>query len=206
MIAPDEMSDNLSNNSSDGLSELLSSVKAGDVIAFEELSEAYAPLINSEVSRVVSVNGELWVACDAEDLRQEALLALYKSACSYKENDKVSFGLYAKICIHNCLVTVAKRLTRESLKLDLTDPLGDTVLEDTEDPEASPEMFLVASERMNEIQNFIENQLTGYERQVFALHLAHKTYAQIATELDRDVKSVANALTRVREKFRNREF
>ena len=62
------------------------------------------------------------------------------------------------------------------------------------------------AERAEAIHAFIEKQLTEYERRVFSLHLAHRTYAEIAAAVGKDVKSVANAIVRVREKFRRNEF
>lgn len=190
--------------SSENADALLNSVRAGDVIAFEALSEKYSPLLSSEVSHFMSSGSYVLSENDHDDLRQEALLALYKAACSYKENDEVSFGLYAKICIHNCLITAASRLSRaNSASADGGD---EELCAEVEDPEASPELYVIASERMEELQAFIEEQLTDYERRVFSLRLAHLNYAEIACAVGRDVKSVANALVRVKDKFRSRHF
>lgn len=189
---------------SENADALLNSVKAGDVIAFETLTEMYSPLLSAEVTHFMDCGSYRLSENDLDDLRQDALLALYKAACSYRENDAVSFGLYAKICIHNCLITAASRLSRAYVASSAEEE--NELLDEIEDPEASPEFSVIAAERMEEIQAFIEDQLTDYERRVFSLRLAHLNYAEIALAVGRDVKSVANALVRVKDKFRSRHF
>ena len=184
--------------------ELINSVKVGDVVAFEQLSKMYRPLILSQVSRFM--NGGAYLIPDGyrDDLYQEALLALYKAVCSFIDKDNISFGAYAKVCIRNGLVTATEKLAR-LYHADAEVEEVQAALDDTES-EMSPEEAVIARERVEEIHSFIEEQLTEYERKVFALHLAHRTYAEIAETVGRDVKSVANAILRVRDKFRKGGF
>ena len=185
--------------------KLIGSVRMGDVIAFEELSDVYAPLIKAQVAKYISGGKYRISESDRDDLYQEALLALYKAACSYESRDHVQFGLYAKICIHNGLATAAAKLNRQNFADSDADD-EHSVFDDIEDPDASPEEQLIANERLSEIHRFIEEQFTDYERRVFSLHLAHRTYAEIAETVGKDVKSVATALVRVRDKLRNYSF
>ena len=189
---------------SEDLKNLIESVKAGDVIAFEKLSSRYAPLVRSETAHLMTARGGRLSVSDSEDLCQEALLALYKAVCSYKENDSMAFGLYAKICIHNCLITAARKLERYST--ENSDEEYEALLSETEDPDASPEEYVLAAERMEEIHAFMNGQLTEYENRVFSMHLSHRTYAEIAEAVGRDVKSVANAIGRAKEKLKRYAF
>ena len=185
--------------------ELIRSVRAGDVVAFEELAKMYQPLIMAQVSHFISSGTSVIPDGYRDDLYQEALLALYKAACSFVDKDNISFGAYAKVCVRNGLLTVTKKLLRlYYADSEYKDALF--VFEDTEDSGTSPEETVIAEERAMEIHSFIEEQLTEYERRVFSLHLSHHTYAEIAEITGRDVKSVANAILRVREKFRKRGF
>lgn len=188
--------------------ELLNSVKVGDVIAFEKLADVkngYGKLLEKEVSSFFA--SYRLAKSDLEDLRQEALFALYNAACSYKDNDNVTFGLYAEICIDHRLIDVARKLAKAySEVVESTDDDEEPCTELLEDTEASPEMHLIASERMREIQHFIETELTDYEKRVFSRHLAHRDCADIAAEVGKDVKSVYNAVERVKKKFRDRYF
>ena len=81
----------------DEISKLIGSVRAGDTVAFEVIASRFRPLLISTVNGVMSVRAFSLSDSDRDDLMQEALLALYKAVCSYKEQDKVRFGLYAKV-------------------------------------------------------------------------------------------------------------
>ena len=169
------------------------------MVAFELLSAKYRPLLISAVNGVMAFGSFSLAECDREDLMQEALLALYKAACSYKEQDNVRFGLYAKVCIRNGVLNSAEKLSRQNVSLIEAEP----VFEDTVDTDATPEEYLIAVEKADEIHAFMEKNLTAYERKVFSLHLAQHTYAEIAETVGKDIKSVANAIARVRAKFKD---
>ena len=180
------------------LIKYIGSIRAGDMFAFEQLSQQYRPLLVSTVNATLA-NGSISIgASDRDDLMQEALLALYKAACTYKEQDNVSFGLYAKICVRNSVYKAAEKLSRQNRSISDIDP----VFEDTMDTDATPEECLLATEKAKEVHAFMENELTAYERKVFLLHLAQRTYAEIAESIGKDIKSVANAIARVRAKLR----
>lgn len=179
---------------------LLDSIQAGDMVAFEQLSAKYRPLLISTVNGIMSVGSFFLSDSDRDDLMQEALLALYKAACSYKQQDNVRFGLYAKVCIRNGIVNAAERLSRQNVSFEES---CESVFEDTVDTDATPEEYLLAVERAEEIQLFMEKALTAYEKKVFSLHLAHRTYGEIADAVGKDIKSVANAIARVRAKFKD---
>lgn len=184
---------------SDEITKLIGSVRAGDMVAFDMLYGMYRPLLRSSVSKVLKMNCFRLGDSDWDDLMQEALLSLYKAACSYNEQDNVQFGLYAQICIRNSLLSAAKKLSRQIVT---TVDYAEVVFEDTADPEGTPEERLIASERAEEIHAFLEEQLTAYERKVFSLHLSQRTYAEIADIVGKDIKSVANAIVRARDKLK----
>lgn len=183
----------------DEISKLIGSVRAGDTVAFEVIASRFRPLLISTVNGVMSVRAFSLSDSDRDDLMQEALLALYKAVCSYKEQDKVRFGLYAKVCIRNGVINAAEKLSRQNASIA---ECGEPIFEDTVDTDASPEEYIIASEKADEIQAFMESNLTAYERKVFSLHLAQHTYGEIADTVGRDIKSVANAIARVRAKFK----
>lgn len=193
-----EAADENAVSESEELLKLLGSIRAGDMVAFEQLSRKYRPLLVSTVNGTMNVSSAWLSESDRDDLMQEALLALYKAACSYNENNNVRFGLYAKLCIRNGVINAAKKLSRQNVSIAEIEP----VFEDTVDTDATPEEYLIANEKAEEIQALIEKELTSYERRVFLLHLAQHTYAEIADIVGKDIKSVANAITRVRAKLR----
>ena len=89
--------------------ELILSVQGGKEAAFSELCEQYAPLIDSMVGRYGSRlkdPGE-----SKEDLRQEAILSFYRAIMTYDiAQTKVTFGLYAKICMRNRMVSLLRKI------------------------------------------------------------------------------------------------
>ena len=87
----------------------IAAVKNGDRAAFEELLVSYEPMILSEVTKLLLKASDF--SDEAEELRQEGRLALYDAAIGYKENGEVTFGLYAKICVHNRLVSYLRKLS-----------------------------------------------------------------------------------------------
>ena len=108
------------------VNELLDLVKADDDSAFAELKEIFQPLITAETVKILSVNPSF--RADEDEFRQEALLALYKAARHYRSEDqrvgqkaeegKVTFGLYAKICIRNRVISYARKLNTEKKRAE----------------------------------------------------------------------------------------
>ena len=169
--------------------ELILSVQRGKEAAFSELCEQYAPLIDSIVSRYGSRlkdSGE-----NKEDLRQEAILSFYRAIMTYDTaQTKVTFGLYAKICMRNRMVSLLRKTqkqNKQTSKRETLSPLGN----------AAP------SVRSNELQTLADQWLTAYEKTVFFLYIDGKSYRDIAISLGVTVKSVDNALFRAKTKLRH---
>nr|MBQ4318890.1 hypothetical protein [Clostridia bacterium] len=76
--------------------------------ALDELITMYAPMLTQTVAKYA---WRLGSGGDIDDLRQEAVIALYKAARTYREGIGVTFGLYAKVCINNRLKVVLRKLT-----------------------------------------------------------------------------------------------
>ncbi len=168
----------------------LCAAKKGDQRAFEELLEAYEPLIGSLTCAFSASNAE-----ERDDLRQEACIAFYHAMDTYDtEQEDVQFGLYAKTCIRNRLVSYTRGLHRmEPI------PLDDTDLQDRADPEQT----LVEEEAYRALYHKIEALLSPYENRVWWLYLSGRTAREIAALFSRDERSVQNAIYRIRKKLRS---
>ena len=186
------------------VSDLIKKVKNGDDVAFEMLAEVYAPVVEKIAGSVLrtverqslSAGGEI-----GEDLRQEARFALYRAAMSYDpegDGQSVTFGLYAKICVKNALISelrrmkAAKRRLDRMMKRELTD--RESVCDNT------TEVFdriQVAS-----LMKKSEDLLSGYEKRVLMCLAEGKNVTIIASELGKTNKSVSNALYRIKSKLR----
>ena len=114
------------------LNTLISRVKAGDEISFGVLCEKYSALTESTVRRFAPSLGiqngvpQSEAAADIEELKQDAVMALYKAAQTYDaegDGQKVSFGLYAKICMNNAMITKVRKYKRTLKKLEKRDSI-----------------------------------------------------------------------------------
>jgi len=169
--------------------ELITAAKNGDEGAFSELCEKYKPLIENMTDRYLTrLNA---IIQDKDDLRQEATVAFYRAVTTFDmSQDKVSFGLYAKICIKNRMVSLIRRANKKSSPKTVASNkeegkrIGDRVFDFSE--------LLSVSERV----------LSKREGLVFSLYIGGKTYKEISELLHVTEKSVDNALFRARSKIK----
>lgn len=170
-------------------SELILAAKNGDEGAFSELCEKYRPLIENMTDRYLArLNAFIQ---DKDDLRQEATVAFYRAVTSYDmSQDKVSFGLYAKICIKNRMVTLLRRANKKS------------ALKTVEAPENEGKRIGDRVFDFEELLSVSEKILSKREGLVFSLYIGGKTYKEISELLKVSEKSVDNALFRAKSKIK----
>ncbi len=179
------------------LEKLILSVKSGDDDACAELLRRYAPLIDSSVIGAVSLLSNA-TRTDEEEFRQEAVIKLYQSALRYDPaNEDVSFGLYAKICIKNRMISLIRRHSGILSVGDDDAALGDESI--SHDPDPSEILLLTESEK--ELNYRIKAVLSPLEYEVYDLYIDGAKPATIAKALDVSVKAVENALYRMRGKL-----
>lgn len=181
-------------------SSLLEKIKNGDEGAFDILAEEYNGLTESAVRRFMSsfniAEGENPVY-GVDDLRQCAAVALYKAAKSYDPDSghDVSFGLYAKICVNNALISALRKYKSEQKRQK-------KMREKAQKTSADPLMELINAEDEAELTAKIKTELSDFEKSVFDLYIVGKSTREIAERLGRDEKSVSNALYRMKVKIR----
>lgn len=176
--------------------EEIEKVKEGDQTAFLELLEKYKPLLHSQVSKFT--NDDLTMAL-YEDLLQEATLAFYNAILNYDNSQSdVEFGLYARICVYNALVSQMRVISRRKIE-ELTEP--DSCTFDVPDS-FDPARNIVEEESIRDIYSVIKQNLSDYEYSIWRSYMLGKTAREIAEKLGKDEKSVANAVFRIRRKLR----
>lgn len=181
----------------ESVDELIFRAKNGGQTEFAEVAEMYEPLISSMVAKFSS--GQLDVAVEEEDLRQEALTALFVAVMSYDSESPVSFGLYAKICIKNRLISALRKVKHDLIADDLF------LSENSEElVSADPESEYIDRESYSMIRRAVDASLTEYERAVLKLYLRDMSYKEISESLGKTEKSVANALCRIKAKIKDR--
>lgn len=171
------------------LSKLIIGVKEGNELSFSELCEMFSPLMRSLVTGMFGVSSS-----EYDDRLQDAAMALYSAAVSYDmSQEKVTFGLYAKICIRNSLISI-KRKEKKSIKKSVSYALA-------EKKQARETLRVASREKLEENEEML-SQLSSYERTVLLLYLDGHSYREIGDALKKSEKSVDNALYRIRSKLK----
>ncbi|MBE6694649.1 MAG: sigma-70 family RNA polymerase sigma factor [Ruminococcaceae bacterium] len=185
-------------DSKEALVKLIIQAQEGSASAYEELLCRYRPLIESSVYSFVSHDTSLQ---DAEDLLEEARHIFLSAITSYDlSREGVEFGLYAKICLKNGLISELRRQQHRHR-------LGVVSLADgTEDiasiADADLSSRLVEEEDFRQLYRKIREHLSDLENRVWWMYVAGATVADIAKTLGKDEKSVHNAIYRIRAKLK----
>ena len=176
--------------------KLILAVRGGDQSAFDALLDQYRPLIDASVARFSS-DESFSLYC--EDLKQEASVVFYNSILAYDlDQTEVEFGLFAKICIYNALVSFLRALKRRSAEPVAEIPQNLITVQDFEDPSAR----MLEQERLKSLYAVIRKNLSELEYKVWQLYISGRSAAEIAAFLSTDEKSVNNAIYRIRKKLR----
>ncbi|MBR4293293.1 MAG: sigma-70 family RNA polymerase sigma factor [Clostridia bacterium] len=171
------------------INELLVSLKKGDDGAFASIEKQYTPLIDNLTQNLMSLPD-----MDGDDFRQEAIIALYMAACSYDPSKtSVTFGLYAKICIRNRLISILRR------RRCMTDELCEDLIANEDD---NPEYAAINAAGFESLMEKIEQSLTELEKSVFKLYISGTANEDIGSSLGLARKSIDNAIYRIRAKIR----
>ena len=152
------------------------------------------------------------IGADHEDIVQEGMIGLYKAIRDYKEERLSSFRAFAELCITRQIITAIKTATRQkhiplnsyiSLNKPIYEEDSDRTLLDviTEDGLSNPEDMMIDREDLSVIEGRIGQMLSGLEKDVLIRYMEGKSYVEIAEEMHRHVKSIDNALQRIKRKL-----
>ncbi len=178
----------------------------GDNIAEEYLLNKYKNFVRSKA------RSYFLIGADHEDIVQEGMIGLYKAIRDFRTEKLASFRAFAELCITRQIITAIKTATRQkhiplnsyvSLNKPLYDEESDRTLLDVivEGRAANPEELIISQEDMTNINNRIGEVLSPLEQDVLQSYLDGKSYQEIADNLGRHVKSIDNALQRVKRKL-----
>lgn len=194
-----------SNDKSTKDEELLKLIQDGDNEALEQLINRYKELVTMKVSKYFIIGAE------KEDIYQEGMIGLYKAIKSYDPEKQNSFKTFANLCIERQLITAIKTSNRQkhmplnsylSLNANAYDNEDDTALIEvlnskvTEDPLDT----ITKREYYKNIEEKIQETLSDFEKEVLQRYAKGESYVKIAEKLDTPVKSVDNAIQRIRKK------
>lgn len=177
------------------LTALIRSYREGDEAAFDRLVMLYRPLIESMAAGCFE---GLSAYCEWEDVLQYALITFSKAALAYNlDQDKVSFGLYAKICIGNALVSKLRSARRKHVEILPIDGVFD--MADPDDISGE----IIDRENVGKLHELIKSTLSEFENDVFKLYAYGYSSSEIADRLGKTEKSVDNAIFRARNKLKS---
>lgn len=186
--------------------ELIELVQREDRIAEETIIKRYKNFV------LAKSRSYFLVGADREDIVQEGMIGLFKAIRDYKIERLASFRAFAELCITRQIITAIKAATRQkhqplnsyvSLNKPIYDEESDRTLLDVLKCSklTNPEELFVSRETYDLIENQITDMLSKLELDVLQEYLEGKSYQSIAETLDKHVKSVDNALQRVKRKL-----
>lgn len=152
------------------------------------------------------------IGADREDIIQEGMIGLYKAIRDFRTDKLSSFRAFAELCVTRQIITAIKTATRQkhiplnsyvSLNKPIYDEDSDRTLLDVLSGSkiSDPEELVISREEFIDIEEKMGEILSDLEWKVLMAYLDGKSYQEIAVELDRHVKSIDNALQRVKRKL-----
>ncbi len=187
--------------------EIIAQIKNGDEKALTYLLDKYKELVNIKVGKYFLIGAE------REDIIQEGMIGLYKAIKSFDKQKQNTFKTFANMCIERQLITAIKTSNRQKhmplnsyLSLNTAaydnDDENSVELIDTfnNDTTEDPLETIMKKEYYEQIQNSIEKSLSKFEKQVLDRFIKGESYNVIAKRLNSPVKSVDNAIQRIRKK------
>ncbi|MGI6112873.1 MAG: RNA polymerase sporulation sigma factor SigH [Mahellales bacterium] len=186
--------------------QVVEDAKNGDSKALEYLINKYKNFVR------VKARSYFLIGADREDIVQEGMIGLYKAIRDFKNDKLSSFRAFAELCITRQIITAIKTATRQkhiplnsyiSLNKPIYDEESDRTLLDVLSSAkiSDPEELIISREEFNNIESKIGELLSDLEWEVLNSYLQGKSYQEIAVDLDRHVKSIDNALQRVKRKL-----
>ena len=183
------------------------------VLAQETDSPALEYLLNKYKNFVrTKARSYFLIGADHEDIVQEGMIGLYKAIRDYKAEKLSSFRAFAELCVTRLIITAIKTATRQkriplnsyiSLNKPIYEEDSDRTLLDviTEEGISNPEEMIIDREDLSVIEGKIGQMLSDLEKEVLVRYMEGKSYVEIADEMHRHVKSIDNALQRIKRKL-----
>lgn len=152
------------------------------------------------------------IGADKEDIYQEGMIGLYKAIRDFNPEKLTSFRAFAELCITRQIITAIKTATRQkhiplntyiSLNKPIYEEESDRTLIDvlSELKITDPEELIIGKEQIKHMEGEMDKVLSDLEKEVLQSYLDGKSYQEIASDLDRQAKSIDNALQRVKRKL-----
>lgn len=188
---------------SDG--QIIELIQQNDDAAIDYLMEKYKNMIRKKANSLFLIGG------DKDDLIQEGMIGLYKAIRDFDLSMNASFYSFADLCVSRQMYTAIKQSNRKKNR-----PLNNyisfsaaafgegesvTLIDIFLENNRNPEELVIDKESTSMLQQELERRLSSMEQDVLELYLGGKNYQEIAKELNREPKSIDNALQRIKAKL-----
>ncbi|OQB14547.1 MAG: RNA polymerase sigma-H factor [Firmicutes bacterium ADurb.Bin193] len=178
----------------------------GNANALDEIIGRYKNLVRARARTY------FLVGADSEDIVQEGMIGLFKAIRDYDASKQAMFSSFAELCITRQIMTAIKTATRNkhiplntyiSLNKPLYDDDSERALIDVmaEESACDPEELLLLKEQITTMERVVKSELSPFETDVLTLYLDGCSYQDIAVALKAHIKSVDNALQRIKRKL-----
>jgi len=174
--------------------DVIKEIRGGNEQASDTLITKYKGLVK------IKAGAYFITGADKDDIIQEGMIGLFKAIREFNPDRGIPFRVFAEICINRQIISAVKAGARQkhiplntSLSLGQPLPFADRLTPD-------PEQILIGREDWLYIKEHLFSTLSSMELRIFSLHLSGLSYAEIAERTQRGVKSINNALQRVRRK------
>lgn len=190
--------------------ELIERLREGEERIMEYLLDKYKNLVRSKAKSMYILGG------DTQDLVQEGMIGLFKAIRDYDAGRDASFYTFAQLCVSRNIYSAVQKSGRQK-HAPLNFYISIYGSEGSKDGDGSfngavdllaegdasnPEEIFISHENMEQLQKYIEEELSSFETQVLELHITGMGYVEIAKVLGRDEKATDNALQRIRTKLK----
>ena len=185
---------------------VLESQQHDNVLAQEYLLHKYRNFVRAKARSYFLIGAE------REDIIQEGMIGLYKAIRDFRADKQASFRAFAERCVTRQIITAIKTATRQKhIPLNSYVSLNKPIYEEDSDRTlldvisgvkvANPEDMIISREEFSDIESKMNDILSDLEWKVLMSYLDGKSYQEIAAELGRHIKSIDNALQRVKRKL-----
>lgn len=186
--------------------DIVDAVRMNHPLALEFLISKYKNFVKNKARTY------FLIGADRDDIVQEGMIGLFKAICAYDKTKLASFRSFAEMCITRQMITAIKTATRQkhiplnsyiSLNKPIFEQESDKTLLDfvVETKEPDPLDIFISREEIDYMELQIGELLSELEWKVLRRYVDGKSYQEISKEINRDVKSIDNALQRVKKKL-----
>ena len=185
--------------------EVIALIKEGDKLALDYLLNKYKEVIKMKTNRFFIIGAE------KEDMIQEGFWGLYKAIQSFDAEKQNSFRTFANLCIERQLITVIKTSNRQkNIPLNSSFSLNTAAYDENDDVSVldvldtntveDPLETIIKKEYYESVESKIDKNLSKFEKDVLNKYIQGQSYSDIAVSLAAPIKSVDNAIQRIRKK------